>query len=172
MCPPAEPHNRIKDYLPPDAPESPAPVPPQGEDAYPWLGFWPRLIAFFRQRCPRCCRGKIFGGFFRMNDPCPVCGMVFQREEGYFLGAMYVSYLIGTILAGLFYWAVWTWNPNIGPTAFMILFFLVYLPLTPFVWRYSRTGWIHFERLFCPSDASAGAFEKERQRRWKEESGK
>ena len=117
MCPPAEPHNRIKDYLPPAAPESPAPVPPQGEEAYPWLGFWPRLIAFFRQRCPRCCRGKIFGGFFRMNDPCPVCGMVFQREEGYFLGAMYVSYLIGTVLAGLFYWAVWTWNPEMGGAA-------------------------------------------------------
>jgi uncharacterized protein (DUF983 family) len=172
MCPPTEPHNRIKDYLPPITSPEAAPVsepPPPKEEPYPWRGFWPRIIALLRQRCPRCCQGKIFGGFFRMNDPCPVCGLVFQREEGYFLGAMYVSYLLGSVLAGLFYWAVYTWDPDLGPTPFALLFFLVYLPLTPFIWRYSRTGWIHFERWACPSDASATAFEKDRVRRWKQE---
>lgn len=29
-----------------------------------------------------------------MFDNCPVCGLKFEREQGYFLGAMYVSYLV------------------------------------------------------------------------------
>ena len=28
----------------------------------------------------------------RMNADCPVCGLHFEREEGYFVGAMYASY--------------------------------------------------------------------------------
>ena len=27
-----------------------------------------------------------------MHEYCPVCGLKFEREEGYFLGAMYISY--------------------------------------------------------------------------------
>ena len=36
----------------------------------------------------------MFRGVFAMNDPCPVCGLLFKREEGTFLGAMYVSYVL------------------------------------------------------------------------------
>jgi hypothetical protein len=32
-----------------------------------------------------------------------VCGLVFQRDEGYFLGAMYVSYVLSTGLCGALY---------------------------------------------------------------------
>ena len=52
------------------------------------------LWAIVQQRCPRCRIGRIFRGTFAMNDPCPRCGLLFQREEGYFLGAMYFSYAI------------------------------------------------------------------------------
>jgi len=53
---------------------------------------WRQLGALARLRCPRCHKGRLFHGWFGMNDPCPVCGLILQREEGYFLGAMYVSY--------------------------------------------------------------------------------
>jgi hypothetical protein len=34
-----------------------------------------------------------------MHACCPVCGLHFEREEGYFLGAMYISYgMSATIL--------------------------------------------------------------------------
>ena len=55
------------------------------------------LSAIVRQRCPRCWKGRMFRGGLSMNDPCPECGLIFQREEGYFLGAMYVSYGISSI---------------------------------------------------------------------------
>jgi hypothetical protein len=32
-----------------------------------------------------------------MNERCPYCGLKFEREQGYFLGAMYFSYCIATV---------------------------------------------------------------------------
>ena len=36
------------------------------------------------------------------------------------------------------------------------------MPLIPAVFRYSRIGWIYFERAGCPSDISATVYEKTR----------
>src|SRR5436305_13601199 len=72
---------------------------------------WQALGALLRQRCPRCHKGRLFRGWFAMNDPCPVCGLIFQREEGYFLGAMYVSYLLGAVLLGAGYFVGTTLLP-------------------------------------------------------------
>jgi hypothetical protein len=105
----------------------------------------------------------MFRGRLTMNDPCPVCGLVFQREEGYFLGAMYVSYVLSTVILGALYLgaiAVLPTRDNLPVTLTMLL---LYLPLMPAVFRYSRVLWIYFERASCPSDLSAGAYEKFRQ---------
>ena len=56
-----------------------------------------------RQRCPRCRTGdifrcSIFRGFLKMHERCPVCDLKFEREPGYFLGAMYVSYSLGLVI--------------------------------------------------------------------------
>ena len=64
----------------------------------PHPGFWATLRAILRLRCPRCHSGKMFRGRFAMNDPCPQCGLIFQREEGYFLGAMYAGYFLSIAL--------------------------------------------------------------------------
>jgi len=123
---------------------------------------WQRLWAFVRLRCPRCCRGRMFHGAFGMHDPCPVCGLIFRREDGYFLGAMYVSYVICTVLlGGGFFLASWL-LPRWSDFAVMGLVILLYVPLVPAVFRYSRAGWVYFERWTCPNDVSAGAFEKEK----------
>ncbi len=120
------------------------------------------LWAILRQRCPCCQKGRMFRGSFAMNDPCPVCGILFQREEGTFLGAMYISYLLGSgFIFPLFYLIRW-----LLPTAhdFLVAFLAIlgYLPLIPAIYRYSRVLWVHFERYACPSDVSATAYEKYR----------
>src|SRR5437588_9647222 len=102
-----------------------------------------RLWAILRLRCPRCLTGKVFRGPVTMNDPCPVCGLVFQREEGYFLGAMYVSYLLSAVLLGTFYFAVKAAFPGLGSAAAPLVALVPYLPLAPLVFRYSRVFWVH-----------------------------
>jgi uncharacterized protein (DUF983 family) len=43
------------------------------------------------RRCPRCGQGKIFASFFTLCPRCPRCGFRFEREEGYWTGAMIVN---------------------------------------------------------------------------------
>jgi len=109
-------------------------------------------------------QGKIFSGSFAMNDPCPVCGLIFQREEGTFLGAMYVSYLLGSVLMISAYFAGRWLLPDWGDVSIVAVVLLAYLPLVPAVFRYSRVIWIYLERWICPSDLSATIYEKTRQK--------
>src|SRR5256886_14103531 len=56
--------------------------------------FRTHLLSIARQRCPRCHQGRAFRSLLVMHDACPVCGHIFEREPGYFVGAMYVSYAL------------------------------------------------------------------------------
>jgi uncharacterized protein (DUF983 family) len=111
--------------------------------------------AMFLMRCPRCREGRLFKGLFRMNDPCSVCGLVHEREPGYFLGAMYFSYALAILvlvpLFFLFLSVLPTWPVLLVP----LLPVLLYLPLTPLVYRYSRVFWIYFDRLGGAADRSS-----------------
>lgn len=130
----------------------------------PWGSGLDQLWALLRLRCPRCHQGKVFRGSVAMNDPCPVCGLIFEREEGYFLGAMYVSYGIGSVLIiPIFYLVQWL-CPGWSPAGLFGLTMLFYLPLVPAIFRYSRVVWIHFDRLSSHGDTSASGYEKLRRR--------
>src|SRR5881227_2268837 len=109
-------------------------------------GFWSGLWALLRLRCPRCHQGRMFRGPVTMNDPCPVCGLIFQREEGYFLGAMYVSYCLSAALLTASYFALAALLPTWNSIPLALLALVPYLPFTPAVFRYSRVIWVHIDR--------------------------
>jgi uncharacterized protein (DUF983 family) len=44
-----------------------------------------------RLNCPACGRRSIFQTPFRIRPFCPACGTVFQREEGFFVGAVMLN---------------------------------------------------------------------------------
>ena len=44
-----------------------------------------------RKQCPRCGHGRLFHRWFTLRDRCPGCGLRFEREEGYWVGAMIVN---------------------------------------------------------------------------------
>jgi hypothetical protein len=106
----------------------------------------------------------MFRGSLEMNDPCPVCGLIFQREEGYFLGAMYCSYVLASVILGAFYLVGAALLPDINGALLVLLVLIPFLPLVPAVFRYSRVLWVYFERSGSPGDDSAGAYEKLRMR--------
>ena len=37
-----------------------------------------------------------------MFERCPVCDLRFEREPGYFMGAMYISYVLGLLVIAVF----------------------------------------------------------------------
>jgi uncharacterized protein (DUF983 family) len=103
------------------------------------------------QKCPRCRAGQIFRGHIAMNDDCPVCGLHFEREQGYFLGAMYLSYALSVPILGLLMLAVYLLVPELRFEFIVLVATIAYLPFVPLVFRYSRVLWIYFERWANPN---------------------
>jgi uncharacterized protein (DUF983 family) len=111
-------------------------------------------IAMLRQMCPRCREGRIFRksiftGFPGMWPQCPNCELKFEREAGYFLGAMYISYGLGLIAIvgiGLLLWAFSHWT-LMKVTLWAILLFL---PLAPTITLFSRVLWIYLDQAIDP----------------------
>jgi uncharacterized protein (DUF983 family) len=112
------------------------------------------LRAILRQRCPRCRQGRIFlysvfRGFPNMYQRCSVCDLKFQREEGYFLGAMYISFglalVIIAVIAALL-WATSGW----WITKDVIWAVVLFLPLAPGISLFARVLWIYLDQTFDP----------------------
>jgi hypothetical protein len=90
----------------------------------------------------------VFGGLVAMNEACPLCGYVFGREEGYFTGAMYVSYFLGLVLVFALIAILWPMWPSHTLAAIGALFGVatpMYLVMVPAVFRYSRVVWLHLD---------------------------
>ena len=80
----------------------------------------------------------MFSGLWHMNDPCPTCGSLFQREEGYFLGAMYFSYALATAVLLPLYLLAMLLLPGQSTLTVALVATACYLPFVPAVFRYSR----------------------------------
>lgn len=112
------------------------------------------LTAIFRQLCPRCRTGKIFRGslwrgFPRMHERCPVCALKFEREEGYFLGAMYISYAIAVVIIAALSVAVWLLARS-SLDRVVLWGVLLFLPFAPTITLFSRVLWIYLDRAADP----------------------
>src|SRR5271167_3309488 len=107
-----------------------------------------------RQRCPRCRVGRIFRGsillrFPKMYERCEVCDLKFEREPGYFLGAMYVSYglaLAAIAIIAAVLWGVTSWS-IVKDIAWACVLFL---PLAPWLTLLARVLWIYLDQTIDP----------------------
>jgi uncharacterized protein (DUF983 family) len=103
-----------------------------------------RLRAILLQRCPVCLQGRMFAGRFTMYPACPVCGHRFEREPGFFQGAMYVSWVIGVFYLGvLALLANRFLVPRVGIGPAVVAVIVIHLVCIPAVFRYSRVIWAH-----------------------------
>jgi uncharacterized protein (DUF983 family) len=116
-------------------------------ESRPWRD---RLWAIARLRCPACREGKVFRGLFETNNRCPVCGLQFMRETGYFLGAMYFSYALAIPLILIFTGIVYLLAPHWPLYVDLVVAWMAFLPFVAPVYRYSRVMWLHFDRYFDP----------------------
>ena len=107
-----------------------------------------RWRAVLLLRCPRCLDGRIWKRFLDMNERCPTCGLGFEREPGYFTGAMVVSYAIAVPTFGLIVIALIV--AGVDAVVALVVGGSFYLALAPFIFRYSRAIWLHFDWLIDP----------------------
>jgi uncharacterized protein (DUF983 family) len=114
----------------------------------PWRD---RLAAVMAGRCPRCNAGRIFRGRLSMHPTCPTCGLRFEREPGYFTGAMYVSYALALPVMATCAGVVYLVAPSLSFEATIGVAALLFLPFVPLLFRASRIIWIHLDQTIDPS---------------------
>jgi hypothetical protein len=84
-----------------------------------------------------------------MHDRCPNCGLHFNREAGYFLGAMYISYGLG--IAYMFLVGVVLWKlTNLRLDKVFLWAVVLFLPVTPMLTFLSRVLWIYLDQKIDP----------------------
>lgn len=118
-----------------------------GKSAIKNKKMWPAIL---HARCPRCREGKIFTnssyhlGGQRILEKCPCCGLVYEREPGYFYAAMYVGYAF--VVAELVTLAVGTYilTGSENPWLYLVVLLSTVAILSPLNFRYSRVILLHW----------------------------
>jgi uncharacterized protein (DUF983 family) len=89
----------------------------------------------------------LFTGWFAMPEACDLCGLRYERAQGYWVGAIYVNYGVTTLIALAGFFLTW---PAWSMTTELLVWgtFVVVFPLWFF--RYSRSLWLSLEFLFNP----------------------
>lgn len=121
------------------------------------------FVATLKTKCPRCHEGEMFvnsnpyavGNMLTMHTHCSNCGIRYERESGFFFGAMYISYAINIALfvtATVGYYLFlkplvdWRWY-IFGYVALTVL-------LTPVIFRLSRSVWLSIMTKYDPEKRS------------------
>jgi len=102
-------------------------------------------------KCPQCHRGKIFENNnpysfkngLRMKPTCKECNLKYERETGFFYGAMYVSYALMSGILIIWFLAdlLWLYLDALTLATLVVSTMLV---LFPVVFRWARIIWLNF----------------------------
>ncbi len=102
-----------------------------------------------RQRCPVCGQGKIFKGIFNTYERCTVCQFIFEREPGYYTGAIAVNLAVTELLIAVI--AV----PVAASEAFSIPFlvgmgFVLCVMVPLLLYRPAKSIWMSMDHFLHP----------------------
>lgn len=119
--------------------------------------FFQSLLNGIRLRCPNCPDQPLFRSFFGMNPACPDCGYVYEREDGYYIGAIYINMVVTLSIIVIGYYLLDGYAGLTLLTQFIVWgLFSAFFPLLFF--RYSRGIWINLDYFFTAGERSKGNF--------------
>lgn len=107
------------------------------------------IINVFKAKCPKCKEGDVFsskGNLLllkspKMNETCEKCNFKFEREPGFFFGAMFVSYALG-VAEFVAFFIISYFIFNISPLYTFFGIIAVALLCSTFNFRLSRMIWM------------------------------
>ncbi len=107
------------------------------------------LKAILQLKCANCRQGNVFRKPLRMYEECPHCGIHFEREDGYFMMAVFVGYVMSFFIVvpalAVLYWTIRPsiWGYLIGATVALLL-------AAPLIFHYARVVWMYIDQLLDP----------------------
>ena len=101
----------------------------------------------FTLRCARCGSGRLFKGYFTIVADCPRCGLHFEREQGYWAGALAVNIIaVGGLFAIVFVALLIATIPKV-PVVPLLIVLVPIAVLGPIVYYpFSKTVWVAIDR--------------------------
>jgi uncharacterized protein (DUF983 family) len=101
----------------------------------------------FTRRCPRCGQGRLFRRWVHIVPDCPRCGLHFEREAGYWVGAMAINIGLtsGIFLIGFVVALVLT-VPHVPVAPLLAIFVPLALVLPIACYPFSKTIWMAVDR--------------------------
>jgi uncharacterized protein (DUF983 family) len=111
------------------------------------------LISGLKLRCPACGLGSLFQSFFKMHDECYYCRLVFTREQGYFVGAIYLNVVATEVLIFITYLTCLLVLRAPDQITYGVSFTMA-LVLPVVLNRHARSLWLSLDYLLDPPKAS------------------
>ncbi len=114
-----------------------------------------------RKKCPRC-GARPFTSFFNLSERCPTCGLKFEREEGYWVGALITNtvFTFGLFLVVFVGGIALTW-PDVPWVAIGVITVAANLVLPIWFYPRSKTLWSGIEMSFRPLESEEVALAAE-----------
>jgi len=120
---------------------------------FPEVGATTALLRGSRRRCPRCGERDTVVSWFQPRKACPRCELRFAKEEGGFLGAMTLNYLvaIGLWLVVLGVGVVMT-VPDVPVAPLLVLSAVVLIGVPLWFYPRSKMIWAAVEFMVLRSE--------------------
>src|SRR3954447_7025270 len=101
----------------------------------------------FTRRCARCGSGHLFHGYLKMVPDCPGCGLHFEREQGYWAGAMAVNIIVtGGLFTVVFVAMLVATIPNVPVAPLLAVLVPIALIVPILYYPFSKTMWVAVDR--------------------------
>lgn len=107
-----------------------------------------KIYSVIHMKCPQCQEGEFFvshpydlkhAGDIHTN--CPVCGLKYSKEPGFYYGAMYVAYALGVALFVTLWTSFNLFFPSVNVYAQLIVIGIFSLLLGPYFYALSKIIW-------------------------------
>ncbi len=117
------------------------------------MGLFQLVGRALRLRCPVCGTGELCKGLFRMEERCPDCGMIAEREPGFFLGSIYANYGATAVLTPVLF-AVLRFGTSLPRPVVLGITLSVAIIFPIWFFRYARSLWLAFDQFHDPRPAT------------------
>lgn len=107
------------------------------------------FMQIIKEKCPNCGKGDVYAKKTKflqlpvMKDDCDVCRYHFDREPGYFLGAMYISYGLAVLQGILTFLFLHAFLPKIDTIYVVLIILGVISAFSMKNYKLSRIIYIH-----------------------------
>ena len=107
-----------------------------------------KLYSISHFKCPFCHEGDFFvSGPYdlkhvgELHKNCPICKRKYEKEPGFYWGAMFVSYALSIAFSLLAYGIIWWIWPDLGIRGYFIAVVGATVLVAPYLYALSKILW-------------------------------